>query len=298
MEEQKNEPPLTSAELLSLQRYLAYIPEVDNPSVKTEDPAEDSDYDDKTETKLFCSNETFYNLLQQKGQTPNLITSLVNPYSKDQDYLPSSSHLPVLDFDFPCALVPSSRPNHHHLYIDKPISWESYKKLLTVLAEVGLLEQGYVDASIAKGFTAVRIPGATKPGIPQTAFKLLQENAILKMRNRILEKKLKTTEEPVSQYSPPASGSYYSSTRYYYPNTSVPSYTTTYPLKSSTAQTITSFQNKWDTYIKLINSQSSNTVSPETNYLSSSYYVPKPKIKTGKGIKYKKDSSFKNNYKY
>ena len=71
-------------------------------------------------------------------------------------------HTPVLDIDFPAALVPSSTPGKYHLYLDMPMPWEKYVKLLDVMAEVGILEPGYVGASKARGFTAVRLPWVRK----------------------------------------------------------------------------------------------------------------------------------------
>lgn len=75
---------------------------------------------------------------------------------------PETFHRPVLDLDFDAALVPSSSAGHHHLYLDKVLTWSDYVKLLNVLAEVGLIEPGYRDASIAREFTAVRLPWITK----------------------------------------------------------------------------------------------------------------------------------------
>lgn len=71
-------------------------------------------------------------------------------------------HRPLLDLDFPAALVPSSTPGHHHLYIDKPMSWDDYVKLLDVLAEVGLLEPGFVSASKQRRATFLRLPWVCK----------------------------------------------------------------------------------------------------------------------------------------
>lgn len=71
-------------------------------------------------------------------------------------------HKPVLDIDLPVIAVPSSTPGHHHLFIDKEMTWEDYLKLLTVLAEVGIIEQGYLGAAEMREHTAVRLQGVSK----------------------------------------------------------------------------------------------------------------------------------------
>ncbi len=74
----------------------------------------------------------------------------------------SDLHMPVLDLDIPHQLVPSSTPGHSHLYLDLPMGWDQYARLLEVLAEVGVIEKGYCEASLARGFSAARLPGFTK----------------------------------------------------------------------------------------------------------------------------------------
>lgn len=71
-------------------------------------------------------------------------------------------HRPMLDLDFPAAVLPSSTEGHCHLYIDKALTWEQYEKLLDVMAEVGLLEEGYVRASKARKCTFLRLPWIRK----------------------------------------------------------------------------------------------------------------------------------------
>lgn len=78
-------------------------------------------------------------------------------------------HLPVLDIDIPHKLVPSSTEGHSHLYLDVPVKWDDYVKLLRLLAQIGVLEYGYVDASINKGATMVRKPGVKKLSAVQSA---------------------------------------------------------------------------------------------------------------------------------
>ena len=71
-------------------------------------------------------------------------------------------HRPILDIDFPVVVLPSSTEGHHHLYLDKKMSWTNYAKLLKVLAEVGIIEEGYHKASIARQHTSVRLPWVKK----------------------------------------------------------------------------------------------------------------------------------------
>lgn len=77
------------------------------------------------------------------------------------DFL-GETHRPVLDIDVPAWLTPSSTPGHTHLVIDVPMTWDAYRKLLAVLVEVGILEDGYVGASEARGYTSARLPWVRK----------------------------------------------------------------------------------------------------------------------------------------
>lgn len=78
--------------------------------------------------------------------------------SADDDGL----HRPVLDIDFPAALIPSSTPGHFHLYLDKQLEGPRYMKLLDALAEAGIIEQGYASVSKARGYTSARLPWVKK----------------------------------------------------------------------------------------------------------------------------------------
>ena len=74
----------------------------------------------------------------------------------------NNRHRVVLDIDHPAILLDSTTPGHHHLYIDFEMTWSKYERLLDVMADVGLLEQGYVDACKERGFSAVRLPWIKK----------------------------------------------------------------------------------------------------------------------------------------
>ena len=68
----------------------------------------------------------------------------------------SDNHFPTLDIDFPCRLVESS-PGRHHLFIDVPCTWEQYQRLLDALADCGICEGGWVEASKREGSSLVRL---------------------------------------------------------------------------------------------------------------------------------------------
>lgn len=70
-------------------------------------------------------------------------------------------HRPVLDLDMNAALIPSATPGHFHLYIDHLISWSKYKQLLIALSDCGIIEPGYMQASLDRGYSSARLP--TKP---------------------------------------------------------------------------------------------------------------------------------------
>lgn len=72
------------------------------------------------------------------------------------------THRPLLDIDFPAVVIPSSTPGHGHLYIDKEMPWKDYQKLLNLFAELGIIENGYRGASLARGYSALRLPWIKK----------------------------------------------------------------------------------------------------------------------------------------
>lgn len=71
-------------------------------------------------------------------------------------------HVVALDLDHAAWLIPSSTNDHSHLYIDLPIPWSKYSKLLDVLAECGIIEKGYRDASVKRKATFLRLPWVKK----------------------------------------------------------------------------------------------------------------------------------------
>lgn len=101
----------------------------------------------------------------------NLITSLSPEAIDVEDPFEEGDgvevmHMPVIDIDVPCRLVESTTPGHFHLYIDKGISWDAYVVLLMAMEEAGIIETGYLSASLDRGYTAVRPPWVKKDPEP------------------------------------------------------------------------------------------------------------------------------------
>lgn len=73
-----------------------------------------------------------------------------------------TTHKPLLDIDFAAKLIPSTTEGHFHLFLDKEVQWQDYELLLKAFEVCGLIEPGYVAASIDRGYTAVRLPWIKK----------------------------------------------------------------------------------------------------------------------------------------
>jgi hypothetical protein len=94
--------------------------------------------------------------LQRSSADATLVTSATG---KDVN---KCSHYPVIDIDVPMNLVPASRIGHTHLYINHPVPQEGLFEILDVLAKWGIVEDGYVKASKARGYSGVRLPWIKK----------------------------------------------------------------------------------------------------------------------------------------
>lgn len=82
---------------------------------------------------------------------------------------PTGYHTPAIDIDFPVRARQTDTPGHYHLLIDHPMRWEQYKKLLDVMVEVGLVQEGFRDASVKRGASSLRLPWVHKTEITDTA---------------------------------------------------------------------------------------------------------------------------------
>jgi len=71
-------------------------------------------------------------------------------------------HTIMLDLDVRSFYVESSTPGHAHLYIDVKVGWSKYSQLLRLLGEIGVLEWNYVDVSLMRKATSLRLPWVKK----------------------------------------------------------------------------------------------------------------------------------------
>ena len=116
----------------------------------------DDDYDDQVgETRTVTRDLDVANVMSSQYQGYVGLDWAEQP--DDNDW-----HRPVLDLDLSAQLIPSSTPGHFHLFLDHAMRWDDYKALLGALAEAGIVEEGYVKASIERGHTAVRLPWVKK----------------------------------------------------------------------------------------------------------------------------------------
>ena len=90
------------------------------------------------------------------------------PCAKDEANLVASlcedgSHMPVIDIDLPVRLVPSSTEGHFHLYIDVPMTLETYLAMLDAMVNAGVVDAAYVAHVRERGMSLCRPEWVKKP---------------------------------------------------------------------------------------------------------------------------------------
>lgn len=72
-------------------------------------------------------------------------------------------HVVMFDVDVPMQVIESSTPGHYHVYFPNSyVPKEKLFSLLDAMAECGIVERGYAEASRARGFAALRLPWVRK----------------------------------------------------------------------------------------------------------------------------------------
>lgn len=149
-------------------------------------------YNPKLDPRLICEKMTpamakaaedgTYDDGSVKQSGPLHPPSDVYPYNLVSSLCTDGRHRPALDID--CANDPFEADaiagivsdltgggtvdilestHHYHFYVeDRDYSWDAYQRLLDDLVDAGVLEVGYVSASIARGQTLLRPPHIRK----------------------------------------------------------------------------------------------------------------------------------------
>jgi hypothetical protein len=95
---------------------------------------------------------TDYDMLDADHASATLVSSLTE----------TGLHMPAIDIDRECMLVPSSKPGHFHLLINVRMTEKEYMKLLKVMTKVGIVQRGFWQYSAKRRQSFVRYPGVTK----------------------------------------------------------------------------------------------------------------------------------------
>lgn len=119
----------------------------------------------RTDADLDTANLLSSEMVRPEGFLPHPVGAVFDGLEDLFQDGPRDFHRPVLDIDFPAKLVPSSTPGRFHLYLDKPMTWAVYAKLLSALADAGVIERGYADACEARGASFVRLPWVKKDDV-------------------------------------------------------------------------------------------------------------------------------------
>jgi hypothetical protein len=114
-------------------------------------------------TGPYEGEQRFTKVKHEYPQDANCISSVAG-YRDDSLFFDGEDmwHTPIIDLDMDATLVPSSTPGHHHLYIDKKLTYEQYRRLIEVMYEVALVEYGILCQIQSDKRTIARLPGVKK----------------------------------------------------------------------------------------------------------------------------------------
>lgn len=81
--------------------------------------------------------------------------------------------VPPLVFDTPVIVHPSTTEGHHHVYVEKEVSWEGYARILRRMSATGIIETTYREFAEKRKMTMLLKPGLknrTKLGLMKRLF--------------------------------------------------------------------------------------------------------------------------------
>lgn len=74
----------------------------------------------------------------------------------------NGKHALLLDLDTQHHYVPSTTEDHGHIYINADLDYEDMIQILEILAKHGIVQQGYLEWTKARGASSLRPPWVNK----------------------------------------------------------------------------------------------------------------------------------------
>lgn len=120
------------------------------------------DYD-STSPETIIKDDNRRRVGRDDVDTPNLVSSEcfgIWKYGDDNFTEDNLRHIPSLDIDMRVIVSESKTGGHHHLTLpDVRLTPDQYERLLTVLAECGIIQDGFLARYRVNGATFLRIKG-------------------------------------------------------------------------------------------------------------------------------------------
>lgn len=117
----------------------------------------DLSYENENDDRVETTNPSGADLISSEIKRP----VDASPWS-DLPAALMGDHTVMLDIDWPCKVIPSATEGHFHLYIDKPMDWDTYTKLIQAFMDAGIVEAGYGAASFKRKASYLRVPSRPK----------------------------------------------------------------------------------------------------------------------------------------
>lgn len=122
-----------------------------------QNPGKDSDDERALDTEKLIEERPLH---EANSFSSRVIKDVFGPLLADRTH---ARHVVAIDLDMDAVLIPTTTPGHHHLIIDKELTWAQYASLLFALWDVGLIQDGYYRACMHRKASWLRTPWTAKP---------------------------------------------------------------------------------------------------------------------------------------
>lgn len=100
----------------------------------------------------------------KKGMHKNNPMTVCHPFDANlvSSERADGKHNLMLDLDVQHEYIKSSTDGHAHLVINVPIEQKDMVELLEKLQTLGIIQKGFLDSTVDRGFSSLRLPGQDK----------------------------------------------------------------------------------------------------------------------------------------